>query len=189
MQGNRWLVCVFLLITVCAIVNGQGQTPAGVQARPLRNSDVIRMVEEGQNSGEIISKIFTSHCNFDIFPPVLRDLKRRGVPDTVLLAMRSAPSGPPALADVESKIAALTARVQVPVGTVIEVESSRAYSSRNMPVGALMTFAVTRRIFVNEVLVIERGAAAVAPAVKKQPAGQVGRPGKVPRGLVGGPAV
>jgi hypothetical protein len=177
MQGNRWLVCVFLLITVCAIVNGQDQTPAGVQARPLRNSDVIRMVEEGQNSGEIISKIFTSHCNFDIFPPVLRDLKRRGVPDTVLLAMRSAPSGPPALADVESKIAALTARVQVPVGTVIEVESSRAYSSRNMPVGALMTFAVTRRIFVNEVLVIERGAAAVARVVKQQRAGLVGRPG------------
>ena len=130
MQGNRWLVCVFLLITVCSIVIGQDQTPAGLPGRPLRNSDVIRMVEEGQKSGQIISKIFTSHCNFDIFPPVLRDLKRRGVPDTVILAMKSAPSGPPAQAEVESKIAALTARVQIPAGTMIEVESSRAYSSR-----------------------------------------------------------
>jgi hypothetical protein len=135
------------------------------------------MVDEGRKSGEIISKIFTSHCNFDIFPPVLRDLKRRGVPDTVIQAMKSAPSGPPSLADVESKIAALTARVQIPVGTVIEVESSRAYSSRNMPVGSLMSFAVTRRIFVNEVLVVEHGAAAVARVVKQKRAGLVGRPG------------
>ena len=177
MQGNRWLVCVFLLITVCSIVIGQDQTPAGLPGRPLRNSDVIRMVEEGQKSGQIISKIFTSHCNFDIFPPVLRDLKRRGVPDTVILAMKSAPSGPPALAEVESKIAALTARVQIPAGTMIEVESSRAYSSRNMPVGSLMSFAVTRRIFVNNVLVVERGAAAMARVVKQKRAGLVGRPG------------
>ncbi len=177
MQGNRWVVCVFLLITACPIINGQNQTSAGMPGRPLRNGDIIRMVEEGQKSGDIIGKIFTSHCSFDIFPPVLRDLKRRGVPDTVILAMKSAPNGPPALAEVESKVAALTALVQVPAGTVIEVESSRAYSSGNMPVGSLMTFAVTRRIFVNNVLVVERGSAAVARVVQRQRAGRLGRPG------------
>ncbi len=177
MQNNRWLVCIFLFITVCPIVNGQNQTSAGVRGRPLRNSDVIRMVEEGQKSSDIIGKIFTSYCSFDIFPPVLRDLKRRGVPDTVILAMKSAPDGPPALAEVESKVAALTARVQVPAGTVIEVESSRAYSSGNMPVGSLMTFAVTRRIFVNNVLVVERGSAAIARVVQRTRAGRLGRPG------------
>jgi hypothetical protein len=177
MQRNRRLVCVFLLITGCSIIYGQGQTSPGMPARPLRNSDVIRMVEEGQKSDQIIGKIFTSYCNFDIFPPVLRDLKRRGVPDTVILAMKAAPNGPPALAEVDSKIAALTARVQVPPGTVIEVESSRAYSSANMPVGSLMSFAVTRRIFVNNVLVIERGAAAMARVVQRKQAGRLGRPG------------
>jgi hypothetical protein len=135
------------------------------------------MVEEGKKSGEIMSKIFTSHCNFDVFPPVLLDLKRRGVPDTVILAMKSAPSGPPALAEVESKIAALTARVQIPSGTVIEVESARAYSSAKMQVGDLLSFAVTKRIFVNGVLVVERGAAAVARVVKQKRAGLLGRPG------------
>src|ERR1043165_4619311 len=174
MQRNRRLVCVFLLITGCSIIYGQGQTSPGMPARPLRNSDVIRMVEEGQKSDQIIGKIFTSYCNFDIFPPVLRDLKRRGVPDTVILAMKAAPNGPPALAEVDSKIAALTARVQVPPGTVIEVESSRAYSSANMPVGSLMSFAVTRRIFVNNVLVIERGAAAMARVVQRKQAGRRG---------------
>jgi len=177
MQGNRWLVCVFLLITGCSIINGQNQTSAGMAGRPLRNSDVIRMVDEGQKSDQIIGKIFTSYCQFDIFPPVLRDLKRRGVPDTVILAMRSAPSGPPALAEVDSKIAELTARVRVPPGTVIEVESARAYSSANMRVGDLMSFAVTRRIFVNNVLVVERGAAAMARVVQRKQAGRLGRPG------------
>lgn len=177
MQGNRWLVCVFLLITTYPIVNGQGPTTAGMQGRPLRNGDIIRMVEEGKKSSDIIGKIFTSHCSFDIFPPVLRDLKRRGVPDTVLLAMKSAPDGPPALAEVDSKVAALTARVQVSAGTVIEVESSRAYSSGNMPVGSLMSFAATRRIFVNNVLVIERGAPAIARVVQRRRAGRLGRAG------------
>jgi hypothetical protein len=177
MRVNRWLICVFLLITGCPIVNGQGQMSPGMPGRPLRNSDVIRMVEEGKKSSDIIGKIFTSHCSFDVFPPVLRDLKRRGVPDTVIVAMKSAPDGPPALAEVESKVAALTARMPVPAGTVIEVESSRAYSSGNMAVGSLMTFAVTRRIFVNNVLVIERGAAAVARVVQRKRAGRLGRPG------------
>src|SRR6185295_14318260 len=177
MHGNRWLVSVFLLITACSIICGQDQKSVGTQLRPLRNSDVIRMVEDGQKSDQIIGRIFTSHCQFDIFPPVLRDLKRRGVPDTVILAMRSAPSGPPALAEVDSKIAELTARVRVPPGTVIEVESSRAYSSANMPVGSLMSFAVTRRIFVNNILVIERGAAAVARVVQRKRAAMLGRPG------------
>jgi hypothetical protein len=135
------------------------------------------MVEEGKKSDQIIGKIFTSYCQFDIFPPVLRDLKRRGVPDTVILAMKSAPSGPPALAEVESKIAALTARVQIPSGTVIEVESAHAYSSANLRVGDSMSFAVTKRIFVNDVLVIERGAAAMARVVQQKRAGRMGRPG------------
>ncbi len=177
MQVNRWLVCVFLLVTGCSMVHGQEQTLVGGPGRPLRNGDVIRMVEERKKSGEIISKIFTSHCNFDVFPPVLQDLRHRGVPETVILVMKSAPSGPPALADVESKIAALTARVQIPSGTVIEVESARAYSSAKMQVGDLMSFAVTKRIFVNDILVVERGAAAVARVVKQKRARLLNRPG------------
>jgi hypothetical protein len=178
MRVNRWLVCVFLLSTgCCPTVSGQDLMSPGMPLRPLRNGDVIRMVEEGKKSSDIIGKIFTSHCNFDIFPPVLRDLKRRGVPDTVLAAMQSAPVGPPALAEVDSKVAALTARVQLPPGTLIEVESSRAYSSGNMAVGNLMTFAVTKRFFVNSVLVVERGAPAIARVVQRRRAGRLGRAG------------
>jgi hypothetical protein len=135
------------------------------------------MVEEGQKSGDIIGKIFTSRCNFDIFPPVLRDLKRRGVPDTVIVAMKAVPSGPPALGEVEARVKAFTAQAQIPAGTIIELESVRAYSSANMPVGSLMTFVATRQVFVNKVLVIDRGAVARAHVVQRKRAATWGRPG------------
>jgi hypothetical protein len=40
-----------------------------------------------------------------------------------------------------------------------------------------MSFAVTRRIFVNNVLVVERGTAAMARVVQRRQAGRLGRPG------------
>jgi len=168
---------LFLFLTNCSIALGQNSTSASTQIRALTNKDVIRMVEDGEKPMQIISKIFTSNCNFDIFPPVLADLKRRGVPDTVLLAMRTAPYGPPALADVDSKISQLAAPAQIPAGTTIEVETARAVSSENASVGSPITFLTTRRIFVNDVLVIERGAVARARVVKVQRARGWGRAG------------
>src|SRR5215216_891919 len=177
MRTRRWLkiAFLFLFLTNCSIALGQNRT--STQVRPLTNNDVIRMVEQGEKPILIISRIFTSHCNFDIFPPVLADLKRRGVPDTVLLAMRTAPYGPPALADVDSKISQLAAPAQIPAGTTIEVETARAVSSENASVGSPITFLTTRRIFVNDVLVIERGAVARARVVKVQRARGWGRAG------------
>jgi hypothetical protein len=179
MRTRHWLeiTFVFLFLTNCSIALGQNSTPALAQVRPLTNNDVIRMVEQSEKPMQIIARIFTSNCNFDIFPPVLADLKRRGVPDTVLLAMRTAPYGPPALADVDSKISQLAAPAQIPAGTTIEVETARAVSSENAAVGSPITFLTTRRIFVNGILVIERGAVARARVVKVQRARGWGRAG------------
>src|SRR5262245_35936926 len=109
MRTRRWLeiTFLFLLLTYCSTALGQNQTTAFTQIRALTNNDVLRMLERGEKSAQIIPKILTSNCNFDVFPPVLADLKRRGVPDTVLVAMKSAPYGPPALGDVDSKISQL----------------------------------------------------------------------------------
>lgn len=174
-----------LLITVLLIVGstaayGQttnSQTAALVDLRVLRNNDILQMVQRGEKSGDIIAKIVTSHCNFDIFPPVLRDLKRRGVPDTVIAAMRVAPVGPPSLEPVESPILNLTTPVKIPLGTIVEVETTRAFSSKNLSVGSPITFLVTKRIFVNNILVIDRGAVARAHVVKVRRAAGWGRPG------------
>jgi hypothetical protein len=174
-----------LLITVVLIVGstaayGQttdSQSAAQVSLRVLRNNDILQMVQKGDKSGDIIARIVTSNCNFDIFPPVLRDLKRRGVPDTVLVAMQMVPVGPPSLRPTDQIIREITTPVKIPVGTVVEVETTRAFSSANVAVGSQITFLVTKRIFVDGILAIDRGAVARGHVVKVKRASGWGRPG------------
>ena len=60
----------------------------------LENKHVLVMVAAKVAPEVILERIRTSPCNFDTFPPVLAELKSRGVPDSVLLAMIRAPHGP-----------------------------------------------------------------------------------------------
>lgn len=76
-------------------------SPAMATAHPdnpdvtaLSNKDILVMVESKMTSDAIVKTIHDSACTFDTFPPVLKELKRRGVPDQVLLAMVQAPYGP-----------------------------------------------------------------------------------------------
>ena len=63
---------------------------------PLSNKDVLVMVQQRVSEEAIIKAIQSSPCTFDTFPPVLKDMKRRGVSDAVLQAMIQAPYGPSA---------------------------------------------------------------------------------------------
>ena len=181
MRYRQWLLITVLLLTSCTAAYAQEQNSAPETPTPppislLRNRDVLRMLGDGVKPGVIIAKILTSNCNFDVFPPVLRDLKRRGVPDTILLAMKTAPNGPPSLAEVDTK-APPTAAVRIPEGTTVEVETAHAVSSAKLHVGNPIAFVVTKRVFVDNVLVVERGALAMARVVKARSAGAWGRPG------------
>lgn len=172
MRKTRWLLGT-ALVMLCITAHAQTE----VSPQLLRNNDVLRMVEDKIQPEIIISKILTSPCNFDVFPPVLRDLRRRGVPEKVLMVMKVVPNGPPGLADVDSKPAPPVPRVQIPAGTLIEVETSTATSSAKAVAGNSITFLVTRRVFVGDVLVIERGAVARARVVKAKSARAWGRAG------------
>lgn len=68
--------------------------PGDAEFAPLSNKDVLSMVQKHLSEEIIIKAIKSSPCTFDIFPPVLQDMKRRGVPDAVLQAMIEAPYGP-----------------------------------------------------------------------------------------------
>src|SRR6476646_2349905 len=154
---------LILLLTLftglfCLSLSVSGQTSDHTAVRLLRNGDVLQMVSSGMKSGEIISKIITSSCNFDVFPPVLRDLKRRGVPDTVLLAMKIVPNGPPSVASPQRNIPAFTSQVKVPAKTQVEVEAAFPISSATAKKGDLLTFLTTRQVFIDGLLIINRGA-------------------------------
>jgi len=135
------------------------------------------MVADGMKSDDIIQRIQSSNCNFDIFPPVLRDLRRRGVPETVLVAMQNAPVGPPTARTAEVDANPVFARMNISNGTVIEVESVVPVSSGRAVVGSQITFVVAKRVFIDKVLVIERGAVANGRVTKVKKAGVLGRAG------------
>ena len=63
---------------------------------PLNNKDILLMVEKKLTPEVILQTIKTSPCTFDTFPSVMKELKRRGVPEQVLEAMIDAPYGPAA---------------------------------------------------------------------------------------------
>jgi hypothetical protein len=168
----RWL-----LITVALLIHWtSAQAQTQVSPKVLRNNDVLLMIEDKVKPEIIITRILTSPCNFDVFPPVLRDLKRRGVPDKILMVMKVVPNGPPGLADVDAKVVPVP-RVEIPEGTVIEVETATATSSAKAVAGDSITFLTTRRVYVNDVLVIDRGAVARARVVRAKNARTFGRAG------------
>ena len=70
--------------------------PGETDVTPLSNKDVLVMVQKNVPEEAIIRAIQSSPCTFDTFPPVLKDMKRRGVTDAVLQAMIQAPYGPSA---------------------------------------------------------------------------------------------
>jgi hypothetical protein len=80
---------LFLLTPALAIAR-----PGETDMMPLSNKDVLTMVQNHLPEEAIVKAIKSSPCTFDTFPPVLKDMKRRGVSDAVLQAMVEAPYGP-----------------------------------------------------------------------------------------------
>ena len=70
--------------------------PVETDVTPLNNKDILTMVQNKVPEEKILTAIKSSPCTFDTFPPLLKDLKRRGVSDPVLQAMVEAPYGPSA---------------------------------------------------------------------------------------------
>ena len=81
-------IALVLIVSLCPFSFGFGQEIA-----PLENADILRMVREKLPPEQIIEKINSSSCRFDTFPPVLQELKYKGVPVEVLAAMLDASRG------------------------------------------------------------------------------------------------
>ena len=104
----------------------------------------------------------------------------KGLPDTVVMAMVTVPYGPPASTPVAISVtepAPETTRVHIPAGTVIRIEAAVPISSADASEGDKIKFLVSRRVLVNGVVVIERGALVRAQVVKSKPAESWGRGG------------
>lgn len=98
----------------------------------LKNSDILTMVRAKLPTALIIEKINTSTCSFDTFPSVLAEMKYKGVPDEILMAMVQAPHGsrPKAVAESNSEPRAEVKPVQNVGGIILGERSETPYHAR-----------------------------------------------------------
>jgi hypothetical protein len=142
------------------------------------NSDVLSMVRSGTKASQIIARIRNSRCSFDVFPPVLQDLRDVAC-RAVLLVMVTVPTGPAESSFNDPPGIALAERstVKLQKGAAIVVETLYPISSANFQVGSTVAFSVVRPVYVDGVLVIPRGTVARAKIVHLKKAGNWGRGG------------
>ena len=93
MKIRTILLAATLLLTLLPSM-AAAQSSEVEEVTPLNNKDVLVMVEKKVEKDTIIKTIKSSPCTFDTFPPLLKEMKRRGVPEAVLQAMLEAPYGP-----------------------------------------------------------------------------------------------
>ena len=179
MKWKHWLTIVLvLLLTTSTGAFGQTTKPQSRSPRILTNRDVLSMVHKGMRSDLIIATILTTSCNFDIFPPVLDDLKRRGVPENVLQVMSVVPSGPPNLPEAgASNSISPVKTVKLPQGAAVIVETLYPISSAEFRVNSTIAFSVAKAVIVDDTLIIPRGTIARAKIVRAKKAGSFGRGG------------
>ena len=179
MRWKHFLTIVaILLLPACFETFGQAPKPHSRATHSLRNRDVLTMVRSGMKSDLVIANILTSYCNFDIFPPVLDDLRRRGVPENVLEVMSVVPNGPPNLPVAgQPNAAALVKSVTMPRGLPVVVETLYPVSSANFKLNNTIAFSVAHPVFIDGVLTIPRGTIARARIVKVEKAKSWGRGG------------
>ncbi len=179
MKWKHWLIVAAVLLLPGSIETfAQTPKPQPRAVRMLRNRDILQMVRSGIQSHLIIATIMTSHCNFDIFPPVLEDLKRRGVPENVLHFMSVVPNGPPNLPEAgQPSPQSFVRTIKMPKGLPITVETLYPVSSANFKVNSTVAFSVVSPIVIDGVLAIPRGTIARARIVKVEKAKSFGRGG------------
>ena len=94
MKRHYLILAAFLLLAPLASIAVAGPSLDDSDFTPLNNKDILEMVQRKVETQAIVLAIQSSPCTFDTFPPVLLEMKRRGVPEAVLVAMVEAPYGP-----------------------------------------------------------------------------------------------
>src|SRR2546428_14022813 len=77
-----------LRIALVLLILAPRAPSAGDEEEGLTNEDVVRMVANGTTEEEILHAIGSSRARFDLEPDILLELRRAGVPERVLRAMR-----------------------------------------------------------------------------------------------------
>ncbi len=88
----RWqtglLLLLLLTLTSAPPLRSTEGDPEGPSEAPLTNEDVVRMVAQARPEVEMLRIIAASKVDFDLDPDVVVEMRRAGVPEKILRAMR-----------------------------------------------------------------------------------------------------
>jgi hypothetical protein len=178
---SMFLTVLLLLQTIPVTVTGQN--PAGkdlhlseTTTSPLTNQDVLTLAKAKITPEVIIAKIKTSPCAFGVSPAELEALKTGGVPDVVIIAMVEAVR-PLNAEDRGSAVPQRIESLQIPDGTLIEIEAPYRVNSKEFKPNDEISFRVINPIKINGVTVIEQGANATGRIERAKRGGHFGKAG------------
>lgn len=178
---SMFLTVLLLLQTTPVPVTGQSAAGKDLHVSettnsPLTNQDVLVLAKAKLTPEVIVAKIKTSHCAFGVSPAELEELKAGGVSDAVIAAMVEAvrPSNKGISGSSEpQRIESL----QIPDGTLIEIEAPYRINSKEFKPNDEISFRVISPIKINGVTVIEQGASATGRIEKAKRGGHFGKAG------------
>lgn len=140
------------LILMPAIATAHGIAQASTAQEILTNQAIVEMVASNISQEIIIAKIRSSNAKFDTSAADLQDLKKRGVPDAVVLAMVQKASG----MEVGTVSASNTGNLVIPDGTEIKIVTIEEISGQKVVEGDPLTFKVAEDIKINGTTVIAK---------------------------------
>jgi len=177
---SLFLAVLLLLQTAFVVVTGQSIARKDLHlsettTTPLTNQDVLLLARAKLTPEVIIAKIKTSPCAFEVSPAELQELKTGGVPDEVITAMveavRLSNAGAP-----ESSEPQRIEHLQIPDGTLVEIEAPYRVNSKEFKPNDEISFRVINPIKINGVTVIDQGAT-VGRIEKAKRGGHFGKAG------------
>jgi hypothetical protein len=162
------------LLAILVVLAGVASPQAGVATKSiqqspataalLRNQDLVELQQAKLTAEELIAKIKSSKCEFDVSPSALETLKSAGLPETVIatvLQVTEPGSEPASSAPLET-----TRQITIPAGTKMDIEAAYTVSSFDVHPGELLSFRVLVPVKVDGADVIEKGALVTARVVE-----------------------
>lgn len=184
----RW-ICVLVAVAILACApKALAQTQ-----KPLTNSDIVDMTNQGFEPSLIVKAIQASRTEFDVSPQALITLKNAGVQQSVMEAMLSARASKPS-ASVEAASGAATETTSIDPGapvcnanaacllrdaTAVSLKFAADISSKTANEGDPVELVLGEDVKVGEAIVVPKGAHAVAVVSVAKHAGMMGKPGEL----------
>ncbi len=174
---------VLLLQSVFCIVLSPVSALAQTQ-EVLTNQAIIDMVKSRFSEQIIIAKIKSSRNSFDTSAAALQTLKRSGATDAIMMAMMQDTSTTGgqinnASAGGNSNLSGSPVEITLQDQTPIKLRLSRNMSSADAKTGETVDFEVIEDVKVGDIVVVQRGAVALATVTNAKPKGRMGKGGKL----------